>query len=626
MKSNNEGHAGHRQDTCSTKEGELMKQIIAIIVALLFFCPASGFSETKEIIAEGTYNMGDGETPTVAESRALLQAKRTAVEEAGTYVESYSKTRNFQLTVDEIQVLASGIMEVEVLEKKRTVVGDGFNFWIKIKARVSTDKMEEMAKRVKERSVVEDYKKIQAAYDKSQKEIEELKKQLAGAKDGTEKKKLEAKYPDKEKAFQTNEWLEKGLKHSLNQESDEAIDAFTNAISLTPNLLRAYLFRGIIYQEKRMYSESIEDYNKVIAIKPTSNEAYLAYCYRAGIFRISQDHDLAIKDLAKAISIKPKYAMAYLERGQTYRDKGQYDKAIKDFSTTIDIEKSQMTEPLPMKADRSTAYFVRGLAYFEKGGQYNRAIEDFSKSISINQKGELVYLMRGLSYKAISQYDGAIKDFSTYIGINPNDGGAYESRGDVYLLKNQDDIALYDYSMALKLDPNNERARFKLANMYTKRGAASLSKGDEYSAIEAFTKAIDIYPRAVSAYIQRGMTFSNKGRTSRDGAVISKAIEDYTKALALLEDDPMRKPLVAGIYAARADTFEMTGQYDRAIEDYSKSLDDQTHPNYTLNLVNRGAVYLSRGMTRAAMSDFQTACDLGYDLGCQYLQPPSKNR
>ena len=70
-----------------------MRHILAILVAVLTFCQSPVFAETKEIVAEGAYNMGDGETPTVAESRALLQAKRTAVEEAGTYVESYSKIK-----------------------------------------------------------------------------------------------------------------------------------------------------------------------------------------------------------------------------------------------------------------------------------------------------------------------------------------------------------------------------------------------------------------------------------------------------------------------------------------------------------------------------------------------------
>jgi len=81
-----------------------MKNIFMLIIFLfcLFACP--GLGEADEIIAEGSYNMGDGETPTVAESRALLNAKRAALERAGTYVESYTKVRNFQLTQDQIQV------------------------------------------------------------------------------------------------------------------------------------------------------------------------------------------------------------------------------------------------------------------------------------------------------------------------------------------------------------------------------------------------------------------------------------------------------------------------------------------------------------------------------------------
>src|SRR4030067_3517513 len=186
-----------------------------LIIALFLFSPSLTFAETKESISEGTYNMGDGETPSVAESRALLQAKRTALEQAGTYVESWTKVENLQLTKDEIQVLASGIMEVEILDKKRTVVGDGIHFWIKIKARVNPDKIEEMAKRVKEKAVVEDYKKIQEAYDKSQKEIEELKRQLAGAKNEKEKKQVEAKIADDERLFQAETWFENGYDYYL---------------------------------------------------------------------------------------------------------------------------------------------------------------------------------------------------------------------------------------------------------------------------------------------------------------------------------------------------------------------------------------------------------------------------
>ena len=144
--------------------------LFILAILLLFLCPSLAFAEVKEIIAEGTYNMGDGETPTVAESRALLNAKRNAIEQAGTYIESYSKVKNFQLTHDEIQVVTSGIMEVTVLDKKRNLIEDAIKFWVKIMAKVSTDKLGEMGKRVKEKHFVEDYKQLQKNNEESEKD------------------------------------------------------------------------------------------------------------------------------------------------------------------------------------------------------------------------------------------------------------------------------------------------------------------------------------------------------------------------------------------------------------------------------------------------------------------------
>ncbi|MDE3018767.1 MAG: hypothetical protein KGO52_02910 [Nitrospirota bacterium] len=233
-----------------------------ITVVTLLCLPSVGFSETKEIVAEGAYHMGDGETPSVAESRALLRAKRVAVEQAGTYVESYSKVKHLQLTEDEIQVLASGLMEVTILDKKRSIAGDGFNFSVKIRAIVHPDKVEEMVKRVKEKSIAGDYKKVQEAYDNSQKEIEVLKRQLARAKTEQEKAKVEARITDEERSFQANEWLEKGEQAWLNDQADAAIEAYTKAIGLSPNHAKAYYLRGAAYNAKKQSEKAMLDCQK----------------------------------------------------------------------------------------------------------------------------------------------------------------------------------------------------------------------------------------------------------------------------------------------------------------------------------------------------------------------------
>ena len=315
----------------------MRKYIFAILVSVLLSYPLQGFAEVKEIISEGTYNMGDGETPTVAESRALLQAKRVALEQAGTYVESYTKVENLQLTKDEIQVLASGLMEVEILDKKRTIIGDGIHFWVKIKAKVNLDKTEEMANKIKakDKSFVDDYKKIQEAYDKSQKEIEELKKQLAEAKDVKERKLIEAKITDEERLFQANEWFEKGFQHWLNKEYNSAIEAFTSAIALDPNYVYAYGNRGIAYADKGQYDRAIEDYNKVIQLDPNDAEAYNN---RGVAYDKKGQHDRAIEDYNKAIALDPNFAQAYTSRGLLYLVKlGNKEKGCSDWKKACEL-------------------------------------------------------------------------------------------------------------------------------------------------------------------------------------------------------------------------------------------------------------------------------------------------
>ncbi len=332
-----------------------MRNIFAImIVALFLLYPLRGFTQVKEIVSEGTYNMGDGETPSVAESRALLQAKRVALEQAGTYVESYTKVKNIQVTEDEIKVLASGIMEVEILEKQRTIVGDGFRFWVKIKAKVNPDKIQEMAKKVKEKSVVEDYKKIQEAYEKSRIEIEELKKQLAQAKSKKEKKTVEAKISDDERLFQANALFANGYKNGINREYAAAIKAFTSAIALNPNYEEAYYGRGIAFYEKRQYDKAIKDFSKSIDLNRNGDifdKIYKANAYfnRGNAYFAKDQDDNAIADYSRAIALNPNYFEAYFNRGVVYKSKGQNNKALEDYNTAIAInpQNAKMLSTLP---------------------------------------------------------------------------------------------------------------------------------------------------------------------------------------------------------------------------------------------------------------------------------------
>jgi len=203
------------------------------------------------------------------------------------------------------------LMEVEILDKKRTVVGDGIHFYVKIKARVNLDKTEEMAKRVKEKDVIEDYKRIQEAYDKSQKEIEELKKQLAQAKGEKEKKEVEAKITDEERFFQAFELYEKGHTHLISKEANVAIEAFTSAIALNLKYAFVYYYRGLAYFMKSQYGMAIEDVNRAVTLDPKYANAYII---RGLISFENREYDKAVSDFQKACDLGNKLGCETLQR------------------------------------------------------------------------------------------------------------------------------------------------------------------------------------------------------------------------------------------------------------------------------------------------------------------------
>ena len=73
-----------------------------------------------------------------------------------------------------------------------------------------------------------------------------------------------------------------------------------------------------------------------------------------------------------AIEASPKQAIAFLNRGNTHAQKGQYDRAIADYS-----------EAIRHNPKDANAFYSRGNAYAQTGG-YNYAIPDYDEAIQLN--------------------------------------------------------------------------------------------------------------------------------------------------------------------------------------------------------------------------------------------------
>jgi len=290
-----------------------MMLVISILLPLYFFPNTSFYlyADTKEIIAEGTYMMGDGETPIIAEDRAVEQAKRLAVEQAGTYVKSYSRVKNFEIAEDEIEVLASGMLEISILDKKRMVEANAIKFWVKLKATVTSDKMDVIVERIRENGIGQEYKQMKEAYDKSQEELAALKEQLAAAKGEPERKEIIGKLNNHEKVFRSSQLYSDSMRAFSAGRMDEALAQINLSIYGNPAFYQAFVQRGFVYFKQGDYNKAISDLDKVIALLPNSAKALAVrgMCYdRVNMFKAS------ITDLTKVLQLNPGFSKT-LESG-----------------------------------------------------------------------------------------------------------------------------------------------------------------------------------------------------------------------------------------------------------------------------------------------------------------------
>jgi tetratricopeptide (TPR) repeat protein len=112
----------------------------------------------------------------------------------------------------------------------------------------------------------------------------------------------------------------------------------------------------------------------------------------------------------------------------------------------------------------------RGISYYDKR-DYDRALADHTAAIQLNLNESTAFNNRGNTYKAKGDLDSAIADFSQAIRINPRSAVAHFNRGIAYGLRRDFDRALADLNDAIRLSPKN-------AEYFDVRGMIFEAKGD----------------------------------------------------------------------------------------------------------------------------------------------------
>jgi predicted Zn-dependent protease len=212
------------------------------------------------------------------------------------------------------------------------------------------------------------------------------------------------------------------------------------------------LSRGLAVNECRRYFS--------LPPLPQGGEGRYAYIKRADTYREAGDYEKAVREYTRAIAIDPRYGAAYLSRGDAYAYQDLYDRAIADYETIIQLEPSN-----------ARAYASRGFAH-ESKEEYEKAIADFEKAIELRPDYDYAYAGLGYVHYDKGDFSEALGDFNKAIEIDPKYTWAHRGRGLTYFARGDFQSAASDFQRVISTRQTDPYSHLWLEIVNRRRQAA----------------------------------------------------------------------------------------------------------------------------------------------------------
>lgn len=263
---------------------------LALLAACICLAPAPAAAEVRTLTATGEYRMGDNDTKTDAKRLALLDGKRLALEQVGTYLEGVTEVKSLSVTKDEIRSYTAGIVEVVEQETHTTLEGETTVVRVDVTVKVDTADVAKQLKELRKNELAkEDLLRAKAEADLLRKELEEKNKQLAALKGGAaetivQERQLVLARADANELVARTWQVPAGAKDDImttaKTPTPEQLAAFhanlLAALKLDPDNAWAHFKLGHLYHSEGNLDAAIQEYRTAIHLKPNEARPHLA--------------------------------------------------------------------------------------------------------------------------------------------------------------------------------------------------------------------------------------------------------------------------------------------------------------------------------------------------------------
>lgn len=406
--------------------------VVALLAATasVSFLPPSASALDTTVVAEAHYLMADGDTLAQAEEKVLQRAKRKAIEEAGMYIEStlldIERTaggRSFQASSLEIRTIASAITKTEILESSRSFEQDRPSFFVRIRALVDLDHLQDAIRRWQsEQQLAEHFRRLQKENSELKAQLREMKKTPLGVHT------LAIEPPGRGGTReQARTLLEKAI---LTPNLRQKLDLTSEAAVLDPEATSPLVVRG-------------QTYLQLVSA---------AYSKKAKLSEYSKYIDNARMDFDRALIIDPQSIWALLGQGDVYTWLHRTDDAVRSY------ERALALDPLFDVAHlRLITLYTSQARKLMTAKQWSAALAVLQKTITAHVPDgwmpyyKEAYLLRSDLYRKLNQPAQAIDDLSAVLRAEPADMRALLTRATLYREQLQGRLAKDDFEHACML-------------------------------------------------------------------------------------------------------------------------------------------------------------------------------
>lgn len=283
---------------------------------------------------------------------------------------------------------------------------------------------------------------------------------------------------------------------------------------------------------------------------------------------------LYLNDAETALSrddITPRSALLYSTRGDIYRERELYSRALEDYANSL------------RRRETAEAFAGRGWIHYALG-DYDLAYRDFTSAMRLAPSNGLYHNMRGLVQLNLEQYRRAIDDFGRALRLARGDPATYifyKNRGDAYTAMGNLTLALDDYERSIAENPYYTKAYLARASIAFRQNRFDDARID-------CLRVLQLDPTNIYALLNEGITLFRLGR-------IPEAM-DVFEELVIIQPDFAPAQYWHGLLSF------IQGEFETAQASFTQS--QRYDSNFADLYFDRGYMYLQQEQYQAAIADF----------------------